>query len=227
MTKAAPDPRAVREASLDELERLGLPIPPPTFPLVWEMGDTVELRPVGELEARAVVLHVVVARCFGMPTEAAMSWLLGSHLVELVTPPEWQFVAGAKGDHRSFVLHHDAVFALAWLLGLSRHLDPTVPPEERMMQQMPDLPSGESFSAWRSRSLVAVRDEAEAAVLLDLYYCLDWAFQELEKAGRPLPGEVDSNAIGQRRWALEWAVVFHGPYHEDKPAEWEEVDLSV
>src|SRR3954447_21069720 len=149
MTKAAPDPRAVREASLDELERLRLPLPPagfppiseaghPTelrpsaFPLIWEPGDAIELRPTAEIEVRAAVLHVVVARCFGMPTEAAMSWLLGSRLVDFVTPPEWQFVAGAKGDHRSFVLHHDAVFALAWLLGLSRHLDPTAPPEERL-----------------------------------------------------------------------------------------------
>ncbi|UQU65576.1 DUF4272 domain-containing protein [Couchioplanes caeruleus] len=224
--KAAPDPRAVRDASLDELERLALPLPPPAFPLVWEPGDGVELRPTAELEARAAVLHVVVARCFGMPTETAMSWLLKSQLVDFVTPPEWQFVAGAKGDHRSFVLHHDAVFALAWLLGLSRHLDPTAPPEERLMRQMPDLPGGELFNAWRSRSLVAPRDAIEAAVLLDLYYCLDWAFQEAEKNGVRPPGEVDSNAIGQRRWALEWAVVFSGPYHDDPP-EWEEVDLSV
>ncbi|BCJ53994.1 hypothetical protein Asp14428_54690 [Actinoplanes sp. NBRC 14428] len=224
--KAAPDPRAVREASLDELERLALPLPPPSFPLVWEPGDGVELRATAELEARAAVLHVVVARCFGMPTEAAMSWLLNSKLVDFVTPPEWQFVAGARGDHRSFVLHHDAVFALAWLLGLSRHLDPTAPPEDRLMRQMPDLPGNELFNAWRSRSLVAPRDAIEAAVLLDLYYCLDWAFQEAEKNGVRLPGEVDSNAIGQRRWALEWAVLFSGPFHEDPP-EWEEVDLSV
>jgi hypothetical protein len=121
------------------------------------------LRPTTEIEARAAVLHVVVARCFGMPTELAMSWLLGSHLVERVTPPEWQFVIGAKGDHRSFVLHHDAVFALAWLLGLSRHLDPTAPPEERLMRQMPDLPGGETFDSWRSRSLVAPRDALEDA----------------------------------------------------------------
>jgi hypothetical protein len=226
MIKAAPDPQAVREASLDELDRLGLPLPPAGFPLVWEPGDAVELRTTPEVEARAAILHVVVARCFGMPTEAAMSWLLGSHLVELVTPPEWQFVIGAKGDHRSFVLHHDAVFALAWLLGLSRHLDPTAAPEDRLMQQMPHLPEGESFEAWRSRSLVAPRDPVEAAVLLDLYYCLDWAFQAAERAGRPLPGEVNGNAIGQRRWALEWAVVFRGPYH-DRPPEWEEVDLSI
>jgi hypothetical protein len=225
MIKSAPDPRAVRDASLDEIERLALPLPPAAYPLVWEPGDRLELRPTGELEARAAILHVVVARCFGMPAELAMSWLLSSHLVDRVTPPEWQFVMGARGDHRSFVLHHDAVFALGWLLGLSRHLDPTAPPEGTLMQQMPDLPGGESFS-WRSRSLVAPRDPAEAAVLLDLYYCLDWSFQEAEREGLPLPGEVDGNAIGQRRWALEWGIVFHGPYH-DRPAEWEEVDLSV
>jgi hypothetical protein len=226
MTKVAPDPRAVREASLDELERLALPLPPAGFPLVWESGDEVELRATPDIEARAAVLHVVVARCFGMPTEAAMGWLLGSHLVELVTPPEWQFVIGAKGDHRSFVLHHDAVFALAWLLGLARHLDPTAPPEDRLMQQMPNLPGGETFESWRSRSLVAPRDAIEAAVLLDLYYCLDWAFQEAEQKGLRLPGEINANAIGQRRWALEWAVVLRGPYH-GRPPEWEEVDLSV
>ena len=224
--KAAPDPRAVRDASIDEMSRLGLPLPPPAFPLVWEPGDGVELRPTTEIEARAAVLHVVVARCFGMPAEAAMSWLLSSHLVDFVTPPEWQFVAGDKGDHRSFVLHHDAVFALAWLLGLSHHLDPTAPPEDRLVSQMPDLPSGETFGMWRSRSLMSPRDPVEAAVLLDLYYCLDWAFQEVERTGAAAPGDINGNAIGQRRWALEWAVTFQGPYHE-KPAEWEEVDLSV
>ena len=226
MTQATPDPRAVREASLDELGRLGLPVPPAGFPLVWEPGDEVELRSTADIEARAAVLHVVVARCFGMPAEVAISWLLGSRLMDLVTAPEWQFVIGAKGDHRSFVLHHDAVFALAWLLGLARHLDPTVPPEDQLMQQMPDLPGGESFDNWRSRSLMAPRDAIEAAVLLDLYYCLDWAFQAAEQKGLRLPGEINANAIGQRRWALEWAVVFRGPYH-DRPPEWEEVDLSL
>ena len=226
MIQQAPDPRAVRDASLDEIERLALPLPPPAYPLVWEPGDTLELRPTAELEARAAILHVVVARCFGMPPELAMSWLLASHLVEKVTPPEWQFVMGARGDHRSFVLHHDAVFALGWLLGLSRHLDPTAPPEGTLMHRMPDLPGGETFDRWRSRSLVAPRDAVEAAVLLDLYYCLDWSFQSAERDGLPLPGEIDGNAIGQRRWALEWGVVLHGPYH-DRPPEWEEVDLSV
>ena len=226
MGSPAPDPRAVREASLDELERLGLPLPPPSFPLVWEPGDRVELRDTAEIEARAAILHLVLARCFGMPPDQAIAWLRGSYLLERVTPPEWQFVTGAKGDQRSFVLHHDAVFALAWLLGLSGHLDPGQPPDDELMRIMPDLPAGESFGAWRSRTLVAPRDADDAAVLLDLYYCLDWAFQEAERAGLPLPGELNSDAIGQRRWALEWAVVLSGPYH-DEPPGWEEVDLSV
>ena len=58
---------------------------------------------------------------------------------------------GGEGDHRSFVLHHDAVFALAWLLGLSRHLDPTAPPDDRLIEQLPHLPAGETFADWRSR----------------------------------------------------------------------------
>ena len=47
-----------------------------------------------------------------------------------------------------------------------------------------------------------------------------------EQKGLRLPGEINANAIGQRRWALEWAVVFRGPYH-DRPPGWDEVDLSI
>ncbi|MFB9235086.1 DUF4272 domain-containing protein [Plantactinospora siamensis] len=226
MAVPAPDPHAVRSANIDELRRLRLPVPPAEFPLVWEPGDEVELRPTRELEARTAVLQLILARCFGMSPSAAMSWLLASHLVESLTPPEWQFVTGSVGDHRSFVLHHDAVFALSWVLGLTKHLDPTEPTDPRLLEVLPHIAAGETLRQWRSRTLAAPRDAAEAAVLLDYHYCLDWAFLEAEQAGIPLPGLVDANAIGQRRWALEWAVIFRGPYH-DPPGGWEEVDLST
>jgi Domain of unknown function (DUF4272) len=222
----APDPAAARAASVAELHRLGMPAPPENFPLVWEPGDEVELRPVREIEARAAVLNVVMARCFGMPQEMAMSWLLGARLVEEVTPPEWQFVVSGKGDHRSFVLHLEAMFALAWLLGLVKHLDPLHPPDQDLMKYFPNLPADEAFSSWRARTLAAQREPRQAAAMLDFYYCLDWAFMTAEKEGQQLPGQVDSNAIGQRRWALEWAVVFRGPFH-GQPGSWEEVDLST
>ncbi|MFC7548317.1 DUF4272 domain-containing protein [Plantactinospora sp. GCM10030261] len=208
------------------MSRLGLPLPPPSYPLVWEPGDEVELRPLVEIEARAAILQLILARCFGMPPQAGMSWLLSSHLVDSLTPPEWHFVTGGEGDHRSFVLHHDALFALCWLLGLTKHLDPTEPVDERLIEALPNIAAGETFDRWRSRTLVAPQDAVDAAMLLDFYYCLDWSYLEAEKLGRPLPGVVDANAIGQRRWALEWAVVFSGPYH-DPPGGWEEVDLST
>jgi hypothetical protein len=226
VTAPAPNPRIARATSVDELRRLRLPIPPPEFPLVWDNGDGVELRPTADIEARMAILNVVLARCFGMPQEDAMSWLLNARLMDAVTPPEWRFVMSGRGDHRSFVLHLEAVFALTWVLGLTRYLDPAAPSEERLVDLLPNLPSGESYDDWRRRTLVAPRSPVDAAAVLDLYYCLDWSYLEAERIGAPLPGVIDANAIGQRRWALEWAVVFYGPFQEP-PSRWEEIDLST
>jgi hypothetical protein len=222
----APDPHAVRAASRDELRRLRLPPPPPQFPLVWEPGDQVDLRATGDLEARTAVLNVVLARCYGMPQEAAMSWLLGAHLVGALTPPEWQFVIADRGDRRAMAMHLEAIHGLAWLLGVVETMDPVEPAPEGLAELLPDLRKAETMQHWRSRTLVAPRDRADAAAMLDLYYCLDWAYLEAERHRTRLPGPVDSHTIGQRRWALEWAVTFVGPYH-DPPRGWEEIDLST
>ena len=226
MTLPAPDPRRVRAASLDELRRLDLPLPPSNYPLVWEPGDTVELRPLADLEGRTAILNVVLARCFGMPGDAAMSWLLDARLLDSVTKPEWHFVSSGEGDHRSFVLHLEALYALGWLIGLVPDLDPKEPAPETLVPQLPHLPSKETYAAWRNRTLPASRPAIDAAIALDLFYCLDWAYLEAERQRVRLPGLIDSNAIGQRRWALEWAVVLRGPYH-GPPCGWEEVDLST
>jgi len=226
VARPAPEPARVREASLGVLHRLRLPAPAPNFPLVWEPGDSIELRPRAELEARVAILNLVLARSFGMPPELAMEWLLDAHLVDRLTRPEWHFVAAGEGDERSFALHLEALFALAWLLGIALDLDPIRPSAEGLMERLPDLPAGESFAAWRERTLTAPRGAADAAVALDRYYCLDWSYLEAERRRLPLPGLIDSNTIGQRRWALEWAVVFSGPYH-GPPASWEDIDLSA
>jgi hypothetical protein len=226
VSSALPNPQQVRLRTLDELARLQLPRPPGTFPLVWEPGDGVALRPVADLEARLAVLTVVLNRCFGMPPELAMQWLLDARLVEALTPPEWQFVAAGEGDQLVFALHLEAVYGLAWTLGIMPDLDPRVPSPPELIPRLPDLPGGETFASWRARMLTAPVDPDRAAELLDLYYCLDWAHLTAEREHRQLPGDLDSNAIGQRRWALEWAVVFTGPFH-DPPPGWEEIDLET
>jgi hypothetical protein len=222
----APNPQRVREANLEELHRLRLPLPPPDFPLVWEPGDQVELRPGVEIEARAACLNVVLARAFGMPPELAVQWLAEARLVDRLTPPEWQFVADDAGDAHAFALHVEALFALAWLLGIAMDLDPLRPAAEGLMERLPNLAQGESFDAWRRRTLAAPRSAVAAAQQLDLYYCLDWSLQEAGRRRLPLPGQVEPAAVAQRRWALEWAVVFAGPYHGAPPG-WAQVDLST
>lgn len=219
----APDPLTVRAASLLELERLDLPLPPDNYPLVWDAGDEVELRPTIDLERRAAILHVILELLFGMPREAAIGWLERNDVAPDVTDPEWAFITEDIGDRRSFVLHLDALASLAWVLGIVKGLDPLQPPDN-LTRLMPDLHADESFMDWRARMLTAPRDAPTVAAALDLHYCLDWAYLKLEGDG--LPGLIDANAIGQRRWALEWAVVFTGPNH-DPPGGWEEVDLST
>ncbi len=215
----------MRQASLAQLRRLQLPTPPPDFPLCWDPGDEVELRPIEDIEARAAVLNVAFARTFGMPPGHAMAWLLDAHLIDRQTEPEWAFVSTGDGDARLFAMHLDALFALAWLLGITRDLDPRWPPPSGLVGRLPNLAENEPFEDWRSRTLSAPPSPALAAVQLDLHYCLDWSFQEAESRQLALPGPVDSNAIAQRRWALTWAVQFIGPRH-GPPVGWEEVDLS-
>ncbi|MEU7870260.1 DUF4272 domain-containing protein [Dactylosporangium sp. NPDC049140] len=226
MSTTAPDPQRVREASLEELHRLRLPLPPPDFPLIWEPGDQVDLRPGPSIEARAACLNVVLARAWGLPPELGVQWLAEARLVEWLTPEEWRFVAEADGDERAFARHVEALFTLAWLLGIAMDLDPLWGAAEGLMERLPNLAQGESFDTWRRRTLAAPRSALEAARQLDLYYCLDWALRECERRGLPLPGQLDASAAGQRRWALEWAVVFAGPYHGAPPG-WGQVDLST
>jgi hypothetical protein len=230
MSVAAPDPLRVRANSIETLHRYDLPTPPPQFPLVWEPGDGVDLRPPSEIEGRAAILNVVYARCYGMPSEAAMAWLLDAHLLDHLTKPEWSFLTSDDdkelAQHASFTLHLEAIYALAWLMGMVQTIDPTEPAPGGLVEKMPHLPSKEPFSAWRDRANPTLVPAGEAAAALDLVYCLDWAYLEAERRHIRLPGLVHSKLIAQRRWALEWAVLFRGPYQEP-PRGWEEIDLGV
>ena len=193
MTVPAPDPQVVRSASMRELDRLRLPLPPRQFPLVWQAGDGVALRATVELEARTGVLNVVLARCYGMPPQAAMSWLLNARLMDAVTKPEWQFVVSGRGDRRALSLHLEAIYGLTWLLGITSNLEPTEPATDKLVDLLPDLPHAESMVRWRSRTLAAPRDAATAALTAWCAAHGVWAVRTHEIAM-----QVDAAAVGTR-----------------------------
>lgn len=205
MTERLPDPAMVRLRGASALERLGLPRPPRSLPLLWAAGERVALRRRQEIEARLAVVSVVLASCYGMPQHEAMAWLLEAHLLDEVTEAEWGFIVGRAGDRRVLSLHHEAAFALAWVLGIALDLDPTRPASSGLLSRLPNLPAGEPYPRWRARSLASPREPVEVAAELDLYTCLDWA--AFAARGRPAVDWMNANTIGQRRLTLEWTLL--------------------
>gem|GEM_PF-558441 len=221
----APDPLVIRGATILDLAKLGFPEPPEQYPLVWEPGDRVTLRPTVDLQARCAVLAAVQAAVFGAPPAVTSDWLIANGLRAAVTGPEWTFLAERQGPADLYGLHIEAIWALAWVLGAATDLDPSQYCGDGLAGWLPDLAAGEPFDSWCAASALGVRPANDVAALLDLYYCLDWGHVQALMNGEPTPGETQPYVVGQRRWALEWAVVFTGPYHSPPPA-WDEVDLS-
>jgi hypothetical protein len=201
-----PDPEPIRQRGILALQRFGLPVPPRAFPALWSWGDPAQLRQRDEIESRLAVISVVLARCFGMPQDAAMAWLLESHLLDRVTTSEWRFILGRSGDHRVFPLHNEAALVLAWTLGLAIDLDPTRPAGSGLLAKLPNLPAGESYPRWRARALAVPRKPVEVAVYLDLYTLLEWSVLEARQLRQPVREWMDPNTFGQRRLTLEWVL---------------------
>lgn len=221
----APDPLLIREATLADVAELGFPAPPPMYPLVWEPGDRVTLRDVADIEARAAVLNAVLATTFGAPPEVTAGWLEANRLRKHATEPEWAFMSEGKGPAELYGLHIEALWGLAWLLGIADELDPSQYCGDGLAVWLPNLAENESFADWQVRGDSHLRPADEAAALLDLHYCLDWGHIQAIMNGTPYPGTTQPYVVGQRRWSLEWALVFSGPYHEP-PVPWDEVDLT-
>lgn len=220
-----PDPVAVRVGILDDIAELGFPAPPDGYPLVWESGDAVRLRPVRDLLARCAVLDAVVAGSSGAPPELTCGWLTRNGLREAATGPEWAFLSARHGPSDLYGLHVEAVEALRWVLGAADDLDPSRYAGDGAVAWLPDLRADEPFDAWCARVGARPRPPDEVAALLDLHYCLDAGHVQAVLDGGPHPGVTLPYVVGQRRWALDWATVFTGPYHAEPP-RWDEVDLA-
>lgn len=212
--------------NLSDVADLGYPLPPPNFPLVWSEHDEVELRSRLEIEIRCVILHVLLTAALGASREVTLGWLERNEIADHLTDDERMFLERRSGNIDEFMLCIEAEWALAWLLGIADELDPTQYVGDGLAAWAPNLQEDEPFETWRLRSPVQIRSAEEAAVLLDLYYCLDAGNAEAMRADAFPPGVTQPYVIGQRRWALEWAVIFRGDDHGDPPA-WDEVEMGV
>jgi hypothetical protein len=92
--------------------------------VLWEPLPAYRLQPTSELIARTAVLTMVMQRSFGMPGDRAKTWIDENGLTAALAPEETALLAGS-GMAEQFRTQVEALWALAWVLGLVDHLDPS------------------------------------------------------------------------------------------------------
>lgn len=174
------DPEAVRSESVLEVARLGYRAPPPHLPVVFDRTDGYSLRPVHEVIERMAVLNVAVALSYGMPMSLASTWLSVSELNQCLAPSERALLEGTGGqDPNDIQIQVEALWALAWTIGIVKELDASQMCGNDLVHLMPDLKSGEPLSAWQQRLKPSLRNSDEVIRQLDLHYCITWALAEV------------------------------------------------
>ncbi len=201
---------------------LGFPDPPGSYPSLFDQDEGYHLRPAREIQNRAAVLNIVVARTFGMPASLGKHWVADNGLVGALSPIEAELMDDADASKPRFQAQIEALWALTWVLGLTPSLDPTAYCEASLSESLPDLRTGAGVEAWRGR-LGPIRNADDVMTELDLLYCLTWGLAEANLHGTEPPGTVEQYIHWERRRALEWVLVERGY----GATEWDHIDVST
>lgn len=200
----------MRTRSLDVLAQIGLD--DPLVPIV----DVLFVRPVEEVEVRALVFHALVAASRGLPPATASAWLHAADLGGHLSPSERAALAGQPSHDEllgyRYADHVETVWTFAWILGLHSRLDARYAAGTDLVAMLPDLRFPQSWVAWRPRIHMRGRDELEAE--LDLYTCLTWHVRT--GASHPL-----INAAGPGWWCRRAALTF-----ATSDVGWADLDLG-
>ena len=205
-------PSVVRRISLDTAAQLGYTTNP-ALPL----SDIPPVcRTQAELLDRLLGMHCLAACAYGLSRTKAHTWYEQEIHQDVLTSSEKQFLRTGKGNKQQFMVQIEAMWALAWALGLVEALDFGQACSPSFVTMLPNLKSGQRAVDLRAKASMRPVDELFAT--MDLAYCLHWAICQAGDAVPVLPGNMGPYVIVERRRALEWVLSADG---------WDEVPLDT
>lgn len=190
----------IRTKSLQVCERLGYPRPH-TLPLLDSEQD---LRPLREIESRALVLSAVVAASYGFPRDRVVAWLEQEELVSALSEVERSFLFDGSGLAQQFQVQVECLCVFAWALEFLPALDFAEPSPNSLVTVFPDFRQTESGARFRRQA--RLRDLGSVLSACDLAYCLHWGIHQAAVSSNVMPGRVPPHVVIERRRALEWLL---------------------
>lgn len=207
----------IKAASELELRRLGVKVNE-NLPAL----DVHELRPAGEIAARAAGTNALSEAGEGAPPALVRKWIEKSKLESALTPEEKGLLATDKPlepiDRDGLLWRAEGAWALTWILGRIEKLELAgfAPTERKSL--WPDLKKNEPALPYLQN--LSLRPTHEVAAHADLLFRLHWAIVDATYLGEPFPFErFHPDLVLERRRALTWALTPH--------VGWDEIDLSV
>lgn len=180
------------------------------------LDDGAVIRSHDEVVDRILGMLCVAACAYGFDNRKAVEWLGREATTQLLTAAEARFLRTKAGDRRAFMEQIEAIWALAWGIGIVPDLDFGKPCAQDFVLRLPDLKEDKSSADFRG--IAKLRPHEDIVAACDLAYCIHWAIRESQLAGVKTPGKVETYVIVERRRALEWLLT---------DVSWEEITLDT
>jgi hypothetical protein len=206
------DSRLIRSESIRKAAGLGVAVPA-SVPL---LDADLSLREVEDVAGRLLAMNAVAAVAYGFDKAKAIAWLQQEALERVLTEPERKFIVQGEGAPEPFRAQIEAMWALAWAIGMVSELDFGKECDRGFAARLPNLKHAEPSLALRRRS--RLRSLGDVVSACDLAYCLHWAIAQSSIDGVPPPRSLKPNIVIERRRALEWLL---------SSESWNEISLDT
>lgn len=204
---------ARRAHSVEVVRRLGLPVPPVHLPVI----DGSVVRSGLDVVQRIACLSAVAATAYGCAPEVALGWLDEQGLTALLAGTERRYLQQREHSaHDDEAARPEAIYALAWALGLAEGADELLrPAPDDLVRRVPHPPPASVGVDDIDYGVIRRSDEVTQA--LDTAYCCHWALVDGRLQGRP-QAAPEEWVVVERRRAWEWLTS-----HD----EWDDVPMDT